>query len=366
LVEITATVRRGISGIEPYVPGMTDDEIKKRYGLRQIVKLNANENALGASPKALSAIQHELSNLHLYPDGSSEWLKRAIAEYHQVDAKQVMVGNGSDELITLLAQTFLEEGDEVVAPYPTFSQYGFGTALMRATMRYVPFQSDFTYDVEQLLAAVTPKTKLLYLCSPNNPTGVTMEQAAFDWLLSRLPESVMVIVDAAYNDYSRSLTRLQETPKLLNNPRVCFLHTFSKLYGLAGLRIGYGLGEATLWEYVNRVRQPFNVNRIAQRAGAAALSDEAHRVASRNLVAESYPLYASLTESGFEVIPGEGNFVLVRTGDGRETVRQLMGQGIVVRTGFPSVEAYVRITYGLPQENEQCVEALKRFGTIRR
>lgn len=364
MIQFDRQVRTGIAEIEPYVPGLTDDELKKMYGVAEVVKLNANENALGPSALALSAIHHEMQHLHHYPDGSSGELREAIAKFHDVHANYVLVGNGSDDLIKLISETFLEEGDEVVMPFPSFSQYGFGAAIMRAVVKRVPLRADFTYDIEAMVEAVSAKTKLVYLCSPNNPTGTILTQSELEFFLSRLPQNVVVVLDLAYNDYSTHPERVLETPELLNDPRICILHTFSKLYGLAGLRIGYGLGSPSLWAYVNRVREPFNVNRIAQRAGAAALGDERHRSQSRQLAKNSFLQYKGLHAYGYGVTHSEGNFVLVHTGNGLETTKALMKRGIMVRTGFPGLEEYVRITYGLPEENEQCIQALIQLSQV--
>ncbi len=361
-VFIISTVERqlrdGVASIHPYVPGITDDEIKKMYGLQKVIKLNANENALGSSPLALRAVESELQKLYLYPDGSSELLRHAVADFHQVSFQQVLVGNGSDDLIKLISETFLDDGDEVVVPHPSFSQYGFGAAIMRANMKLVHLNADFTYDVEAILHAVTKKTKLVYLCSPNNPTGTILTSKQFRWLLERLPDYVVVVVDLAYNDYSENPERIIETEDFFQDPRVCFLHTFSKLYGLAGLRIGYGVGHKELWSYVNRVREPFNVNRLAQRAGAVALSDEQHRRASRLHASASRKQFGKLEQHGVAVTPSEGNFILVKTGDGKQTIQKMMEHGILIRGGFRDLDDYVRITFGLEDENEVCIREL--------
>jgi histidinol-phosphate aminotransferase len=362
-VDIARQVRPGIAEIEPYVPGLTDDELRRLYGVKRIVKLNANENALGPSPLAIRAIQEELSTLHHYPDGGSELLRHAIAEYHQLTVDHVLVGNGSDDIIKLLSETFLEPGDEIVVPSPSFSQYAFGAAIMRAKVVQAPLDSHFQYDVEAIARAVTDRTKLVYLCSPNNPTGTILTQAQAEWLRSALPSHVAVVLDLAYNDYSTNPLRVCESPALLADPRVVVLHTFSKLYGLAGLRVGYGLAHPELWSYVNRVREPFNVNRLAQRAAAAALADEGHRRASQAHAMRSKAFYeAELPALGMDVVPSEGNFVLVRTGNGVKTMEELMKLGIMVRAGFRGIEEYVRITYGTDEENEICLEALRTVG----
>ncbi|MCL6597855.1 MAG: histidinol-phosphate transaminase [Alicyclobacillus macrosporangiidus] len=362
MLQVADRVRPGLDRIQPYVPGLTDDEIKRMYGVQRVVKLNANENALGPSPKALEAIAAEANILHLYPDGGSGWLRQAIAEFHGVRQEQVLAGNGSDDIIKLLAETFLEPDDEVVVPTPSFSQYGLGAAIMGARQVSVPLRADFSYDVEAIYQAVGPKTKVVYICSPNNPTGTLFTAEQAEWLLDALPEHVMVVFDLAYNDYTENPARVRENPRLLNDPRVIILHTFSKLYGLAGLRVGYGLAQPEVWEFVHRVREPFNVNRMAQRAAAAALKDEDHRRRSREHAEKSREYYRFIAaDLGLDMVPSEANFVLIRTGDGMQTVRSLMSKGVLVRAGFPGVEAYIRVTFGTDAENQAFHAAMQEL-----
>jgi histidinol-phosphate aminotransferase len=367
MLEIAERVRPGLEHIQPYAPGLTDDELKRIFGVQRVVKLNANENALGPSPKALEAIAAEAQVLHMYPDGGSEWLRQAIAKFHGVAVERVIAGNGSDDLIKLLAETFLEPGDEVVAPTPSFSQYGFGAALMGAKLISVPLDSDFSYNVEALAAAVGPRTKLLYICSPNNPTGTLFTAAQAEWLLDHLPEHVLVVFDLAYNDYTEHPLRVRENERLLADPRVIILHTFSKLYGLAGLRVGYGLAQPEVWSFVHRVREPFNVNRMAQRAAAAALADEEHRRRSLAHAAASREFFRFMAaDLGIEMVPSEANFVLLRTGDGVATARALMEKGVLVRAGFPGVEPYIRVTFGKDEDNRLFHQALREVLKVNR
>lgn len=359
MVNIAQKVRIGVGDIQPYVPGITDDELKHRYGLQGVIKMNANENALGTSPRALAAIRAELETLYLYPDGGSTLLREAIAKFHGLDGGQVLAGNGSDNIIKMLSETFLQPGDNIVVPFPSFSQYDFGAQVMGAEVVRAPLRADFSYDVEALAAAVNEHTKLVYLCSPNNPTGTILEHEEAVWLLEQLPEHVMVLFDLAYNDYTTNPKRVIETTELFADPRVVTLHTFSKLYGLAGLRVGYALANEEVWNYVHRVREPFNVNRLAQRAAAAALEDEQHRQNSLKHAADSRAFWlAQVQEIGLTAAATEANFVLVRTGNGRKTVETLMQKGIMVRAGFAGLDEYVRITFGTKVENEACVRAL--------
>ncbi|QQE77045.1 histidinol-phosphate transaminase [Alicyclobacillus sp. SO9] len=359
MTRIKDQVRPGIEEIQPYVPGITDDELRKMYGLKRVVKLNANENALGPSPKAIAAIQEELTALHHYPDGSSELVRQAIAAYHTLQLENVLVGNGSDEIIKLLSETFLNPGDEVVSPKPSFSQYGFGAAIMGANVIQVPLNEDFSYDVQRLLEAVTERTKMLYLCTPNNPTGTILTASQADWLLSRLPKHVVVVMDLAYNDYSVANKRFVEYPELFQDPRVVVLHTFSKLYGLAGLRVGYGLAHTELWEFVNRVREPFNVNRVAQRAAVAALKDESHRRRSQEHVRQSREFFSEAARGlGIGLTPTEANFALLNVRNAKRVTDLLMEHGVMVRAGF-GLEDQIRVTFGTEDENQAWLEVMQ-------
>ncbi|EPZ49039.1 histidinol-phosphate transaminase [Alicyclobacillus acidoterrestris] len=360
-----ARVRSNLRAIHPYQPGISEDQLRKEFGLARLVKLNSNENALGPSPMALAAIERELPKLHLYPDGGSELLREALAAHHGLKMEQVFVGNGSDDIIKLISETFLEAGDEIVVPFPSFSQYGFGAEVMRAQIREVPLRPDFSYDVEALLRAVNDKTKLLYLCTPNNPTGTVLKRDEFTWLMERLPQDVFVVVDLAYDNYATDPDRFFVTESALTYPNVCYMFTFSKLYGLAGLRVGYALGNEQVWAYVHRVREPFNVNRVAQRGAQAALQDVEHIAKSQALAAKSREQYAALARDGLRVIPSQANFTLVEVGDGVAAFEWLKKQGILVRAGYPGLESFVRVTFGLDEENELCIGALRAYQQVR-
>lgn len=353
-------VRQNLKDIEPYKPGLSNEQLQKELGDRPLVKLNSNENTLGPSPLALQAMSAELPKLHLYPDGGSDRVREAIAQHHGITADRVFVGNGSDDIIKLISETFLDPADEIVMPYPSFSQYAFGAHIMKANVKSVPLREDFTYDIERLLAAVTPMTKLLYLCTPNNPTGTVLEQKQFDWLMERLPSQVFVVVDMAYDNYATDSSRFQLTPEALIYPNVCYLHTFSKLYGLAGLRIGYAVGNPHVFSFMHRVREPFNVNRIAQVGAIAALSDVEHVRRSQELVRRSREQYRVLEQSGMQCTPTEANFILVNVQDGVRVFESLRREGILLRAGYPGLDQYVRVTFGTETENELCIDGLKR------
>jgi histidinol-phosphate aminotransferase len=209
-----------------------------------------------------------------------------------------------------------------------------------------------------MVGAIGPKTKLLYLCTPNNPTGTVLKQAEFDWLMERIPKDVLVIVDLAYDNYATDNDRFQVTEAALQYRNVCYLHTFSKLYGLAGLRVGYGLGHPDVWSYVHRVREPFNVNRLAQTGAIAALADVDHVQSSQALAAQSRAQYARLNEVGIHVVPSQANFTLIDVKDGVRVFERLKKEGILVRAGYPGLTEYVRVTFGLPEDNERCIQGI--------
>jgi histidinol-phosphate aminotransferase len=362
MFQVKNRIRPGVEHIQPYLPGLSDEDMRTQFGVNRVLHLDANENALGSSPRAIEAIHQALPTLNLYPDGASQALKAAIAAHHGVPVDEVFIGNGSDNILKLIAETFLDPGDEVVSPTPSFPQYGFGAAIMRATVQRVPLVEDFAYDVEALLDAVGPKTKIVFACSPNNPTGTIVTAAQAEWLVDRLPEDVLLVLDLAYNDYSINPMRVVETSRLLRDPRVIILHTFSKLYGLAGLRVGYGLARPEVWNYVNRVREPFNVNRLAQAGAAAALTDETHRIQSQTHAQQSRLFYESLAQDfNLTAAPTEANFIWLGMEDAKRVADALLTYGIMVRAGFPGYSGFMRLTFGTPEENNWVAQAFGRI-----
>lgn len=346
-------VRSCLHDLKPYEPGKPIDEVKRELGLDEVIKLASNENPLGASEKAKEAVKSVLDQSHIYPDGSCYRLKTALAAKLGVEAKQLIVGNGSDEIIKLLAETFLNDGDQVLAPVPSFSEYWFAAKVMNAEVIGVPLCEDFTYDVDAMINAVGPRTKLIYICNPNNPTGTYMTKSQLEKLLAGIPSDVVVVMDEAYaefvgqEDYPDGLD-------YINKHRLVVLRTFSKVYGLAAYRVGYGIGHPELIGFINRVREPFNVNSFAQEAAIAALADADHVKASVDLVRESKELfYREFEAMGLKYIPTETNFIFVDTGvDGRQVFDKLMRRGVIVRSGHVfGRTTYIRVTFGTMEEN---------------
>jgi histidinol-phosphate aminotransferase len=355
-------VPTNIESLQPYIPGKPIEEVEREYGVSNVAKLASNENALGPSPKALQAAREACAKVHLYPDGSAYYLKAALAAKLEVPLEEVFVGNGSNELIELLVRTFVLEGEEVLTSQGTFIAYklaanAHGRTLIEAPMR------DRAYDLAALREHLTRRTKVVFLANPDNPTGTCFGRAELEPFLAAVPKGVLVVLDEAYREFVTASDYPDGLALRKRYPGVVVLRTFSKIYGLAGLRLGYGVARRELVEYLDRVRAPFNVNLVAQAAGVAALSDDEHVRRSQALVASERPfLAAGLAALGARVLPSQGNFVMADFGrPGKEIFEAMLREAVVVRPvggyGFPTA---LRITVGLRQENERCLAALAK------
>lgn len=352
----------GVMAQPVYEPGKPIDYVAREFGLdaSKIAKLASNENPYGPSPKAVEAGRLAMSNAHIYPDGAASALQDAIAAERGVSSDSIILGNGSNEIIELLGHAFLRPGVEVIMGSQAFIVYKLVTRLFGATAIEVPMK-DFAHDLDVMRAAVTERTRMLFVASPNNPTGAANDAEALLKLAETLPEHVIFCLDEAYAEY------LEEAPDmraaLTAGRKVFCLRTFSKIYGLGGLRVGYGYGDPKLVRLLQRVRQPFNVNAIAQAAAIAALQDVdfCKMCKSENELGRAF-LVSSLEGLGFETFGGSANFVLVRVKDAILCFENLQRQGVIVRPlsayGMPN---YIRITIGTPKENQQLLEAMKNM-----
>jgi histidinol-phosphate aminotransferase len=350
-------VHKDIESLSPYVPGKPIEELQRELGLSRIVKLASNENPLGPSPKALAVLAEAAKTLHRYPDGSAYRLRTALADRWKVSLDQVIVGNGSDEIIGMLARAFLSPGDEAVMADNTFVIYRMEVLAAHGKPVVVPLR-DGRHDLAAMAGAITPRTRLLFVCNPNNPTGTMVSAAEVDTLMAKAPEHVIVVFDEAYCEYARDPHFPDGLGYVKRGRHAIVLRTFSKIYGLAGLRIGYGLTTPEISGYLNRVRPPFNANSLAQRAALAALADEEHVAKSRAMnEAELASVRAGLVALGFQPLPSEANFLYFDSGrDGRAVFDALLREGVIVR----HIEGnYLRVTIGLPEENRQFLQALK-------
>jgi histidinol-phosphate aminotransferase len=350
-------VHPDIASLVPYVPGKPIEELQRELGLPRAIKLASNENPIGPSPKALAALAETASSLHRYPDGGAFRLRGALAHRWKVTPDQVILGNGSDELLGLLARAFLSPGDEAVMAEQTFVIYKMEVQAAHGVVVEVP-QKQWHHDLPAMAAAITDKTRLLFVCNPNNPTGTMATKTEVAALMARVPDHVVVVFDEAYYEYVRHPEFPESIDYVKAGRPVIVLRTFSKIYGLAGLRIGYGMTSPEIAGYLNRIRPPFNANSMAQQAALAALEDEAHVTASRSLThSEMDKVRRGLQRLGFEALPSEANFLYFDTKqDGREVFNALLREGIIVRHIQGSM---LRVTIGLPDENQLFLSALE-------
>ena len=349
-----------LASLVPYQPAKPVEEVEREYGIRDSIKLASNENPLGPSPRAVEALRGTLAGIHRYPDGGGFYLKQRLAAKLGVSTDQIALGNGSNEILEFVARTFLRPGEDAVMSEQAFVVYASVVQSAAGIPRAVPLR-EFTHDLDAIAAAVRKSTRLVFLGNPNNPTGTIYPRAAFERLLERLPKDVVVVADDAYAEYVSD----PEYPRTLDYLRpdrlLITLRTFSKIYGLAGLRIGYGIGPAELVAALERIRQPFNVNVLGQVAALAALDDDEHVERSRRANREGMLfLEREFTRLGLAYVPSQANFVLVRVGAGGEVYERLLRRAVIVRPmggyGFPE---HVRVTVGTAEENRRFVDALE-------
>lgn len=350
-----------IRGIVPYVPGKPIDEVEREYGIRGSAKLASNENPLGPSPKAVAALRERLDELHLYPDGGCFHLRRALSDKLDVAPERLIFGNGSNELIELAVRTFLRPGDEALLSQGTFVAYGLALGAMGAAVRTAPLK-DFGYDLEAMARALTPKTRCVFLANPNNPTGTIYRRPEWEAFLEQVGPDVLVVADEAYFEYVDD----PDYPDSLDDHRegraVLTLRTFSKVYGLAGLRVGYAIAHPEIVAMMNQVREPFNVSAAAQWAATAAVDDTEHLRRSLEVNRQGLAFLAEgLAAMGVDWVPSQANFVLVRTGQVGRVFEELQRRGVIVRPVGPEFPEHVRVTVGTPDENRKFLDGLSRI-----
>ncbi len=352
--------RSVIDALEPYVPGRPIEDVQREYGLTDVIKMASNENPWGTSPAALEAMREELVKGNLYPEGSCRELREALAEVLGVTPEMVVVSNGADNILMMIAQAFVEEGDEVVMACPTFALYRTAVLLMGGVPVEVPLR-DFTHDLPGMAAAVGPRTKAVILCNPNNPTGTIVVKSDLESFLDGIPPDTLVVLDEVYGDFAASAEYPNGLDFVSGQRPFVSVRSFSKLYGLAGLRVGYAVTAPRLAEALNRVREPFPVNRLAQVGARAALRDEAFR---RHVLVETQRgrtfLGQALREMGLRCLDSHTNFVFVDLGTDAQVVFQaLLRRGIIVRPGgIWGAPSWCRITIGTMEQNQRLVQTL--------
>ena len=349
-----------VQDLVPYEPGKPVEEVQRELGLERVVKLASNEGPFGPFPAALEAIEREARDLNRYPDGGAWRLRTALAELHGVRFEEIAPGAGSDGVVDYLSQLALDPGDEVVCGWPSFPSYAIDALKLGAVPRQVPLR-DHRYDLDAMLEAIGPKTKLVYVCHPNNPTGTMNTRAELDTFLDKVPEHVLTVLDQAYYEYIDDPDYVDGLEYLKAGRRVVVLRTFSKIYGLAGLRVGYAVGPAELVTSIAKVRRAFDVNSFAQAAALASLDAPDELARRRAVNAEGLvQLEKIMREHGLEPPPSVANFLFAEVGeDSRPLFEQLLREGVIVRPagGFGAPGA-IRVTVGTPEENELFGEAL--------
>ncbi|OBZ18546.1 histidinol-phosphate transaminase [Bacillus sp. FJAT-27264] len=353
--------RKTLNKISPYSPGKPIWELEQEMGLTGIIKLASNENPLGPSPKALEAAGYALPTIHRYPDAGTTRLRQALAATLKLSPEQFIISNGGDELITLIAETFLEPEDEVIVCSPSFSEYEFGAHLMGASVVKVQLDGNFLINVHAIAEAVTNRTKLLCLCSPNNPTGTYIPREELHQLLDLLPQHVVVLLDAAYCQYAEADDYTDGVEFVRAGYPVIVLQTFSKIYGLAGLRVGYGIASGSMIQLLSKVKEPFNVNALAQAAAVAALGDSDHVRLSLEVNSKGkQQLYQAFNHMGLDYIQSMSNFVWLHIGpDAQRVYDNLLQRGIIVRFGgIWQLPDYLRISVGTRRENAALIKEL--------
>jgi len=345
-----------------YQPGRPIEEVARELNLpaADIIKLASNENPLGPSPKALAAMRKVLASLNLYPDGNAFYLKQKLATRLDITPSAIVLGNGSNEIIELLGHALLSPQAEVVVSQYCFAVYPIVTALFGATLVTVPAKN-YGHDLQGMLAAITPKTRLVFVANPNNPTGTVVAPDELSRFLAAVPPHVVVALDKAYVEFLDVPLDLTHEVSTGLRPNIILMRTFSKIYGLAGLRIGYGIAAPEFITALEKIRQPFNINALAQAAALAALDDDNHVENTRRINKRGMKLYTrAFKELNLEFIPSAANFILVRVGNGARIFAEMQKLGVIVRPmGGYGLGEWIRISIGTPKENHRCIEVLK-------
>ncbi|MBB5172880.1 histidinol-phosphate transaminase [Texcoconibacillus texcoconensis] len=355
--------KKALEGLSPYQPGKPIEEVKREFGLSSVIKLASNENPFGSSPQVKRAIEETISDLAKYPDGSAQAVKKDVAHFLGVDPSQLLFGNGSDEVLLILCRTFLKPGDNIVTATPTFPQYRHNAVIEGAEVREVPLQ-DGVHDLSAMLEKIDENTKIVFVCNPNNPTGTYVNEESFLNFLAQVPKDTIVVSDEAYYEYVTADDFPNTIPLIDQYPNLFITRTFSKAYGLASLRIGYGIGQATLVQKMDPAREPFNTSTIAQRAAQAALKDQSFIDACREKNQRGIQQYMDYcVERGLQYFPSETNFIIFDVGAPADDVFQhLLSKGYIVRSGqalgYPTM---IRVTVGTEEENQGLLDELDAY-----
>lgn len=359
--DIKSIVRDAIQRRRAYIPGKPLEEVQREYSLSDVIKMASNENPLGPSPLAVQAIQQEASRAFRYPESTAPALRQALGARYAIDPQSIVLDNGQDAIIALVTMTVVEPGDEVIMPAISFPSFENATVNMAGTPVKVPLTATWDMDIDGMIAAITPRTKLIFVCNPNNPTGLIITRRDWQRLLAATPDTTLLVADEAYIDYVDDPDYPDTLADLPAHPNLLILRTFSKAYGLAGLRIGYAIGHAELIAFMARARPVFAVNRIAQAAALAALQDTAFVQRGVALNAQGrQQWYDALDRMGLKYLPSQTNFILIDTGQPAAAVAEAMlRQGVIIRPQPPILPNMIRISVGTPEQNATAIQALQ-------
>jgi len=353
--------RKNILGLSPYIAGKPIEETRRQLGLREVIKLASNENPFGPSPKALNAIKSALKGLNRYPDSNGFYLKRRLAKFFNLEPTNFVLGNGSDELIDIIIKTFVDADENIVTADVTFLEYEIIASVMGCRVKKAPLKY-FKYDLDAIRKLIDPKTKVVFISNPNNPTGTYVTRYELEPFVKELPDDVILVIDEAYDTFI-DVDDFQVTMKYIKNKPVIILKTYSKAYGLAGLRIGYAITSPELAAFMEKARQPFNTNMLAQAAALAALDDKKFLQKTRKLILEGKAfIYDSLNKLGVSYVPSVANFILVDVGrDGVDVFNRMLNRGVIVRDMKQyGLKNFIRVTVGTKKENERFIKVLKK------
>jgi len=355
-------VRKNLLNVKNYEPGKPIEEVRRELGLREVIKMASNENPLGPSPKAVAAIRKNLGGINRYPDAASFYLKARLAKKLGVRPSNLTIGNGSDELITLALRALVDEADEVIIADTTFLIYNIAAQVVNARVSVVPMRN-FRYDLAAIRKRISEKTRLVFIANPDNPTGTYVTQKEVSEFMDGIPKNAVIFFDEAYYEFGRQKRDYPDTMRYLNKENVIIARTFSKAYGLSGLRVGYAIAHEEYITYLEKVREPFNVNILAQVGALAALDDaEFLRRTLSNTERGRRFLYKEFDAMDLEYVPSATNFILVDLRrDSKEVFRKLLAAGVIVR-GMTAwgLDTYIRVTIGTEKENKKFIQALKK------
>lgn len=364
LMSNSLSLNPALRDLPVYQPGRPLEEVARELGLPfdRVIKLASNENPLGPSPKAVAAMEKALARIHLYPDGNAFYLKRKLAAKLDVDPDCLILGNGSNEIIEFVGHGFLNAGAEVLVSQYCFAIYPIMARMFGADVRAVPAR-DYGHDLPAMLNAISTATRVLFVANPNNPTGTRAGREDIHGLIDRLPDGVLLVMDEAYIEFLDDPVDLLPRIRERTQPNLLLMRTFSKIHGLAGLRLGYGIGHPDVIGALEKIRQPFNANAISQAGALAALDDEEHLERTRKNNREGVRFFEdAFTAMHLEFVPSSANFVLVKVGDGKRVFNELQKQGVIVRPmASYQLPEFIRISVGTPAENRRCLEALRQI-----